>query len=322
MRSSAVAVLCLFCALPPAQALQFYLRSGANENRRCFYDSAPRGSKVLGEYTVAAGHGEMPIDIDVRNAENTERYFFQQNIRHGKFAFVIPLNAKDVPVVEHAEMHEKKHPHGHSDGGHAHHRRRLLVDSPRGVHRDHDDDDDDDDWDMDEYEGIDEEKLEEATKRAADGLQAEHDAHYSRNSPHQGHGATDDSPMEEREIEETFAERKFTICLHARGGAGVQQRRVRLVLHKGESAKDMHRLAKKHHMTSLEASLRGISSELHDLLRELERAHQMEEGLRAINQKTNRAVVNYATISIVAMAIIGLAQAQYTKGYLKTKKIS
>jgi emp24/gp25L/p24 family/GOLD len=299
-----------------SQALQFYLRAG-HAQRRCFYDSAPPGTKILGEYTVAAGHGAMPIDIDVRNSDNIARYFYRQNIGHGKFAFVIPAEIGSVPDVEHAELKRKaRQKREKSSGG----RRRLLMDSAEDMHAD---DFDDDAWDMADYDGLDENKLEEAARAAGDRLQRDHDSnHPSHGDRLVGHDAFDDALMDDHDVDEVFAERRFVICVEARGGAGTQQRRVRLVMRKGESAQDLHRLAKKEHMTALELSLRSISSELRDLLRQLERAHQMEEALRAINQKTNKSVVTYSSISLILMFVFGFLQARYTKVYFKRKKIA
>jgi hypothetical protein len=321
IRLLVVFLLCALSELPHAvHALQFYLRAGSDQ-RRCFHDSAPPGTKVMGEYTVAAGHGAMPIDIDVRSSDNAARFFYRQNIGHGKFAFVLPAESGAIPNVEHAEMRRKVHPPGAEGAGRGARGRRLLEDSAEQKHGD--DFDDIDDWDLDGYDGIDNARLAGAEQAAADGLQRAHDAKHSRHGRDRvGHDAYDDALMEEHDVEQVFEERRFIICVEARGGAGTQQRRVRLVLRKGESAQDLHRLAKKEHMTSLEVSLRSISSELHDLLRQLERAHQMEEALRAINQKTNRSVVTYASVSIAAMIAVGLLQARYTKLYFKRKKIA
>lgn len=298
------------------QALQFYLRTG-HEQRRCFYDSAPPGTKVLGEYTVAAGQGAMPVDIDVRNSENTARFFFRKNIGHGKFAFVLPAEDGSLPKVEHADIMRKAREEPAAPKG----RRRLLMDSSEHMHAD-DFDDVGYEWDMGEYEGIDEARLSAEERAARDQLQHAHDASHLGHEGLNGHDAFDDALMDDHDIDEVFTERRFMVCVSAREGTGTQQRRVRLIVRKGESAQDLHRLAKKEHMTSLELSLRSISNELHDLLRQLERAHQMEEALRSINQKTNKSVVTYATLSLIVMVVFGIMQARYTKVYYKQKKIA
>lgn len=310
-----------FCG---AQGLQFYMRPGANQ-RRCFYDSAPPGTKILGEYTVAAGRGAMPIDIDVRNSENTARFFYRQNIGHGKFAFVLPADGKAGLRVEHAEILRKKldvqnqeADAGGSGGG----RRRLLESSNSAEKTRMDDANAASDWDMDVYKGLDDARLNKEMRSAMDEMQQAHDADHPKHGGLNGHDAFDDELMEDHDVAGVFAERKFTVCLTARGGAGTQQRRVRLILRKGNSAQDLHRLAKREHMSILEVSLRSISNELLDLLKQLERAHQMEEALRAINQNTNRSVVTYAAISLAVLVVFGVLQARYTKVFFKQKKIA
>lgn len=310
----------VFCC---AHSLQFYIRAGV-EQRRCFYDSAPPGTKVLGEYTVAAGQGTMQIDIDIRNVENTARFFYRQNIGHGKFAFVVPADEKEKLRVEHAEIMRKtfsklNQKMAAARGGSS---RRLLEVSDSAEKARADDSIDESEWDADEYQGLDDARLNKEIRAAEDEIQQAHDAGHPKHRGLNGHGAFDDELMEDHDVAGVFAERRFTICLTARGSEDAQQRRVRLIVRKGNSAQDLHRLAKTEHMSNLEVSLRSISNELLDLLKQLERAHQMEEGLRAINQNTNKSVVTYAGISLFVMVVFGVLQARYTKVYFKQKKIA
>lgn len=298
--------------------LQFYIRAGV-EQRRCFYDSAPPGTKILGEYTVAAGQGAMPIDIDVRNAENTARLFYRQNIGHGKFAFVLPADEKSQLRVEHAEILRKQVLEQKQKSASA---RRLLevADSVEKVPAN--DFIDGNDWDADKYQGLDDARMNVEMHAVEDELKRAHDPGHPKHRGLIGHDPFDDELMEDHDVADVFAERRFMICLTARGDPETQQRRVRLIVRKGNSAQDLHRLAKTEHMSNLEVSLRNISNELLDLLRQLERAHQMEEGLRAINQNTNKFVVAYAGLSLFVMVIFGMLQARYVKVYFKQKKLA
>ncbi len=97
-----------------AVGLQFYLQEGET---RCFGDNIAPNTKVLGEYTVAAGQGHMPVDIVVRDLANNNNTLFERaNIDHGKFAFITPFG-KRAPKMHTAELHRKEHhDHDHDHG--------------------------------------------------------------------------------------------------------------------------------------------------------------------------------------------------------------
>lgn len=327
-----------------SSGLQFYLRAGSTQ-RRCFYDSAPPGTRILGEYTVAAGAGAaMPVSLEVALGDkDRRRLFFKDNIGHGKFAFVIPADATTAPHVEDAEFKYRKR--ANAGGGGAGARKLLAVEDAHGYHR-HDyggheehhdtrhdghgeyhDDQDDHDWDMEAYEGLHEDELRREEAEAGRLLGERHATHVKLHAHDaQGHvldhDAYDDELMEDEDVNEVFEERWFTICVAARDGPGTSTRRVRLVIKKGESAQDLHQLAKKEHMSVLEMSLRSMAAELHDLSKQLERAHRMEDALRSINQRTNTSVITFSSISIIAVLVIAGLQARYTKVYFKQKKIA
>lgn len=383
---------------------QFYLHAG---ERRCFTESAPPNTKILGEYTVSTGRGRMPVDITVRMEGDVHSTLYsRQNVDHGKFAFVLPFEgAKAPPHIQQAEMHRKMNAHihrvhtrngrlphheygaDHRDGhGHSHQRRRLLSVDEHGSHghhdvhdahhdthdlhhdshdfhhdthdlhhdlhhdthdlhhnvhdihrhddhdsryagidhqhhdahdhhdhHDHDDDDYDydddlDDFDSDEYDGINDDELDEEEERM---MQEEV----------KQHGRFEDASDEEKE-ERLFDLRKFEICVSSQGDRteGVK-RRVRLVIHKGQTAHDYNRLAKKEHMTQLEVSLRQVSGELHELMNELDQARRMEDVLRELNENTNKSVVIFSVLSLISLFAVGGYQAFYTKRFFKRKKI-
>jgi fumarate reductase subunit D len=332
-------------ALPLVDAVHFYLHAG---EKRCFYDEEQPGAKVLGEYTVSAGPGSMPIHLDVRSANGAVLYFQQTNIEHGKFAFVVLPDEEHAPSVAHAEMHRQRQAEAHGaasavDSRHAHssgrsgvhppeHRRGRLMSEPNaepepllkdgptpaGAGGDHVE------WDLDKYGGIDEEALEAEARRVAESMGVHPHDRSSRD-----YGLTVGNEYDElgssapdSEIRRTFDIRRFQICVVSDGPhePGLR-RRIRLVVRKGSAAHDYHRLAKTEHMSTLEVSLGQISSELHDLLAQLELAHRMEEALRSMHFRTNRSVVIYAIVSILAVLVIGIVQARYTRGILKTKKL-
>jgi hypothetical protein len=315
--------------------LHFYLESG---EIRCLFDDAPPGSKVMGEYTVAAGTGSMPIQLDVRSGNGKVLYFQQANIEHGNFAFVVHPDESSRPSVMHAEMHRRSHGAHNADssgrrksageqavpqGGVPEHRRRRLLaeaaDQAKGAHGDSHHPESEE-WDMDDYEGIDVAEMDAASR------------HYSVINTRDGTGARSGAGMEydelgrnvlqEHEINTIFSVRRFSICVTSPGPRepGIR-RRVRLIVRKGMAAHDYHRLARTEHMSSLEVSLHQISAELHDLLAQLELAHRMEEALRVLHYRTNRWVVRYAVVSVAIVFAVGIFQARYTRGLLKSKKI-
>jgi emp24/gp25L/p24 family/GOLD len=181
-------------------------------------------------------------------------------------------------------------------------------------------------WDLDKYGGIDEEALEAEARRVAASMGVHTPDRRSSGNDGLNVGSEYDElgnhVTPDSEIRKTFDVRRFQICVVSDGPhePGLR-RRIRLVVRKGSAAHDYHRLAKTEHMSTLEVSLGQISSELHDLLAQLELAHRMEEALRSMHFRTNRTVVMYAVASILAVLAIGIVQARYTRGILKTKKL-
>lgn len=398
---------------------QFYLHGG---EKRCFTETAPPNTKILGEYTVSTGKGHMPVDITVNMAGHHVALYSRKNVDHGKFGFVVPFEGGDVPKVYKAELHRKMKDHmhrvhhrngrvdsAHDDYAHSHHRRRLLSvdehdhhnydqhnshhdshghyddhyhndlhhgehyddsyhhnddhhhdehshdtryhddphhnyhddDHHRDYHHDyhpddhhhddhhhddhHDDfkhighqhnvdsddydyDDDLDDFDADEYDGISDKELEEEEEK----ITRTHQEKY---------GTLEDASAEDQE-DRLFDVKKFEICvISGDGGSHDFKRRVRLIVHKGATAHDYTRLAKKEHMTQLEVSLRQVSSELNELMNELDQARRMEDILRQLNENTNKRVVIFSVISLISLFAVGGYQAFYTKRFFKRKKI-
>lgn len=340
--------------LRQTSAFQFYLQAG---ERRCFTEQASPNSKVLGEYTVSTGKGTMPVDIVVRMDGQNQALYERHNVDHGKFAFVVPYADGDVPKVKQAEMHRKitekmqhvvhdrmrRHAEGihaqaHADSAFAHggHRRKLLAVDEHDVHHDdhahhddhdhhdyhdhhddhdhHHDDDDDydyeddlDDFDQEDYDGIHDEELDEEVERQAE-------------LEEKTHKRFEDASDDEKE-ERVFDMKKFEICVENKGDKTGHRRRVRLVIHKGDTAHDYTRLAKKEHLTLLEVSLRQVSGELHELMHELDQARGMEDVLRELNESTNKRVVVLAIMSLFSLFAVGGYQAFYTKRFFKQKKI-
>lgn len=355
-RSPLPFLLSLALCLLPALSFQFYLQSG---ERRCFTEEASPASKVLGEYTVSTGKGTMPVDIIVRMPGHPHSLYERRNADHGKFAFVVPAKEGEDPHVKKAEMHRKvadslhktvhdrarrhaeglkaraaadaafqharrgrkllsihdhpddhdhEHGHDHDHHDHDHHDHDHNHDHD---HDDHDDEydyeDDLDDFDEADYDGIDDDDLENDVAH----VEHEEDALY---------GKVDDISVEDREAR-LFDVKKFEICVESKGGNTGHQRRVRLVIHKGDTAHDYTRLAKKEHLSQLEVSLRQVSGELHALMDELDRARSMENTLRELNENTNKRVVVLAVFSLCSLFAVGGYQAVYTKRFFKQKKI-
>lgn len=137
----------LLCLTPHIYGFQFYLHGG---EKRCFTETAPPNTKILGEYTVSTGKGHMPVDITVSMAGHRPSLYTQTNVDHGKFAFVVPFEGGDVPKIQKAMLHRKMRAHArkvHERNGRvhsAHHenpphhaRRRLLsVDEHAHTHDD------------------------------------------------------------------------------------------------------------------------------------------------------------------------------------------
>lgn len=267
----------------------------------------------------------MPVDITVTIQDRKTALFTRNNIDHGKFAFVIPYAGSDATHVKVSEMHRKI---AQAMGAHAkkqlnamHHRRRLLAaaDEHDHIHDDHaelerpqhdDHYDYEDDFDLDDYDGIDDEELEK-------DIETNIKTHRGQD-PDQLDAASDD----ERE-NQLFKTIKFEVCISSDGAAqrGVEKRRVRLIVHKGNAAHDYTRLAKKEHLSHLEVSLRRISDDLHELLSDLDRAKRMEDVLRTMNEKINRRVAKLAVVSFLILLAVGVSQALYTKRFFKHKKI-
>lgn len=370
--------LALALALLPAVAvgLQFYLSEGET---RCFGESVAPSTKVLGEYTVAAGQGHMPVDIVVRDLVNgNQTLFARTNINHGKYAFVTPVG-KGAPKVHVAEMHRKsehahredegghrrmhepvpEHDHAHGHGGehghemHDHDEHHLEHEHEHehdhhSHHGDHDEDDHDthereqhhermaereylrhvernkldeldhmdahdgkhddmrDEWDVADYDGLDEDALEKEWE-AGEG---------SRKAEAAAEPAAGDEP------DRAFEARMFEICVASTTNShAALRRRVRLVLRTGRAAHDYTRLAKSEHMSSLQLTLQVVHDELKELHAELDRARQMEGALRMLNESTNARVVRFAVLSLFVLAVVGAAQATYTRRFFKHKKL-
>lgn len=342
--------LLLLCALlvlsqyaTVAAGLHFYLDAG---KRRCFSDSATPNTKVLIEYTVSTGTGIMPVDLTVSLAEGNKHLLSKDNVEHGKVAFVVPFPDADLASehVHHAEAHHRHHDHhhqhAHAHGNHeqheqhAHHgRRRLLsVDDHRhdpdhghehpDDHHQYDDDMDDlDDMDWDDYDGIHDEEME----RELEARFKDQQKRFNGNRPYgQPAGPPQHVLDDATEEEEVFSVRKFELCVSntaERNREEAKRRRVRLVIRKGDTALDYTRLAKTHHMSHLETSLKKISNELMQLMAELDHTQHMEHVLYKLNQGTNRQIVILGIVSLVVMASVAAYQATYTKQYLKRKKI-
>jgi hypothetical protein len=336
-----------------ADALQFYLGAG---HKRCFYDAVPPGTKVMGEYTVAAGRGLMNVDLDVLSEDGRVAYFLRKNIGHGKFAFIVPFDQRAAPHVKHAE-NPRKHmlqaaaenitkPYSAVLDHTGRSRWRLPADRnlrPGELSDEHIDAEDehaglrndDNNWDMDDY-GISDEDLDEESRIASDAYASDRN-HDPDMYPRPMHDRFGDIVMSQRDVDEAFAEQRFVMCVAdeknsggpaiapADGSAGAStlgaQRRVRLVVNMGDAAHDLNRLARREHMTSLEASLVQISGELKELLRQLEHAQKMEDALRALNFATGQRVMTYASISTSVIFIVAVASSQYTSGYFKRKKL-
>lgn len=219
------------------------------------------------------------------------------------------------PPGGHGEDHDHAG-HAHEEGGHSHYRHRHHYYRDGHEHHHHEEADDDDDYDyedelddfeMDNYDGIGDEDLDEEFERNA-------------REEEKLHGRFEDASDEEKE-DRLFEFRSFEICVISRGEKTGHKRRVRLVLNKGDTAHDYTRLAKKEHLTQLEVSLRQVSAELHELMHELDQARAMEDILRERNENTNKRVVILSMISLFCLFAVGSYQALYTKKFFKRKKI-
>lgn len=219
------------------------------------------------------------------------------------------------PPAVHDEEHERAL-HAHEGEGPSRYRHRHHYYRDGREHHHHEDADDDDDYDyedelddfeMDNYDGIDDEEL---------------DAEFERNAQQEEklHGRFEDASDEEKE-DRLFDLRSFEICVISRGERTGYKRRVRLAVNKGDTAHDYTRLARKEHLTQLEVSLRQVSAELHELMHELDQARAMEDILRERNENTNKRVVILSMISLFCLFAVGSYQALYTKKFFKRKKI-
>ncbi|KAI0566644.1 emp24/gp25L/p24 family GOLD domain containing protein [Gracilaria domingensis] len=315
-------------------AFQFYIHAG---EKRCFSESVPPNTKVLGEYTVSTGKGHMPVDIKVTINDGSKTLYEKHDANHGKFAFVVPFSERtlgDVKVStaealrkskeardrlhESLKREKERHDENLRERLADHHRRKVLSvdDSPNKAeahgHEDpfdynYDYDDDFDDFEMGDYDGIHDDQLDDEVAKN----EREHEQKY---------GTIDTASDYERE-EQLFQVQKFEVCVSSNVEKQEVKRRVRLMINKGEAAHDFNRLAKKEHLTHLEVSLRHISAELHELLHVLEEVRQMEDVLRKLNENTNKRVVILSVIALVSLFGVGGYQAMYTKKFFKRKKI-
>lgn len=354
-------------------ALQFYLRGGQT---RCFQDTAAPATRVIGEYTIAAGEGYMPVDIFVKFQANGKILFEKPDAGHGKFAFVTPHDEHDAPQIMESELKRivetlknqvvgknsdlkvgfaTKPSHGrrllnvgseglsqsnsdsvgtgrtlgqqrfaddHSRDAVSHHAANDATGEQHGRHDYYDPN-----WDINSYQGIDEEALGRMEQHEADVHFAAHQRahHDSAGQPHveyHHHDPDSEGVMDVPDIDEAYEDRPFTICVRSTSNNSSQQRRVKIVVHKGDTAHDYERLAKIEHMSNLEVALAHITDELRDLMHGLEQAHKMEEALRSINHRTNRNVIFYAGVSMMMLFIIGAGQTRYTTMFLKRKKVA
>lgn len=143
----AVGLLVLKCVV----GLQFYLQEGQT---LCFGENIAPNSKVLGEYTVAAGQGHMPVDIIVRDLAENRTIYQRNDINHGKFAFIAPFG-NQAPNVHSSELHRNQDVH------HNKHAHRSDSHDSYGSHHAHDDhwkhedhhDSHDDHWRHDDEHG-------------------------------------------------------------------------------------------------------------------------------------------------------------------------
>lgn len=72
-----------------ADALQFFLRAGQT---RCFSEDVASDTKVLGEYMVAAGPGDMRVDLTVTGPDEKQQIYRKEQLDHGKFTFHTPAD--------------------------------------------------------------------------------------------------------------------------------------------------------------------------------------------------------------------------------------
>lgn len=345
-------------------SFQFYLHAG---EKRCFSESAAGNTKILGEYAISDGKGEMPIDISVIMTSTQKVIFHKPNAARGKFAFLIPFDDKDVTKVRQAEITRKavealskaarsrQHSVDRQSAESVHHTRKLLayndekekqstkgnshhVIGEEGNHNDYDfsshdrpplskqeeeehrkysgqedmhryDDfyDLEDDLDMDQYDGIHDEELE--AERIRNDQQRELEK-----------GAFKKMSDSEKE-DEFFTLHKFELCVESKGERNNYKRRVKLQVNKGEAANDYIRLAKKEHMSHLEASLKRISEELQDLSHELMASRDREDVLRKRNETTEKRVSIFSMLSLFSLIAVGSYQAMYTRKFFKRKKL-
>jgi len=133
---------CFLLVIKSVCSLQFYLKEGQT---LCFGENIAPNTKVLAEYTVAAGSGHMPVDILVKDLAENKTLYEKNDINHGKFAFIAPFG-KELPHIHSADLSRKDH-HDHEHGEHhdhdAHeHHHRHHEDSPPEHDHGHD-------WDHD-----------------------------------------------------------------------------------------------------------------------------------------------------------------------------
>lgn len=344
---------------------QFYLHAG---EKRCFSDSAAGNTKILGEYAISDGKGEMPIDLSVIMSTTQKVIFHKPNAARGKFAFIIPFDDEEVTKVREVEMKKRaiealsraakvRHQRtvdqksaesihqtrkllayndekekqrtnenvhyangqeaNHHDYDFSAHDRPPLTHHEEEEHRKYTKQDDrrryndfydlDDDLDMDHYDGIHDEELEQ--ERILNDQRRE-----------EKKGKVENMSDGEKE-DEFFTLHKFEVCVENKGERNDYKRRVRLLVNKGEAANDYIRLAKKEHMSRLEASLTRIAEELQDLSHELLASRDREDVLRRRNETTEKRVFLFSMLSLFSLIGVGSYQAMYTKNFFKRKKL-
>lgn len=235
----------------------------------------------------------------------------QKHARHGQRRLLSVDDHKHDPDHEHFhDTHDNEHDHHHG------------IEHPNDHHLYDEEMDDLDDMDWDDYDGVHDEDME----RELDASFKDHQKRFpGGNRPFsQAAGPPQHVLDEATEEEEVFSVRKFELCVSnaaERNREEAKRRRVRLVIRKGDTALDYTRLAKTHHMSHLETSLKKISNELMQLMAELDHTQHMEHILYKLNEGTNRQIVILGIVSLVVMASVAAYQATYTKQYFKRKKI-
>lgn len=158
--------------------LQFYLEQGQTI---CFSENIAPNAKVLGEYTVAAGNGHMPVNIVVRDTPENTTLLERNNIAHGKFAFVMPFG-KQAPKVHTAELHRREggSHHDHYDHHHDEHHDEHHDDYHSAHHDSPPEHEHGHDWDHKHDNNL------HTTARFSRGHEDEH--HYSDSHDHHSDG--------------------------------------------------------------------------------------------------------------------------------------